>query len=212
MPSLTILYTANLQADFDLMPRVFSTIQQVRQSLPDGGWPFVLLDLGGAWSADAWICRATENRAPYLVLDAMGYNVARADGLDRAGIMGLQEAVQLRLLDDRMVYRWQWQDMSVNIGPRGEKPALTWAVPAHDETQIDQSADFFVAEAGKVTLFSQQGELGMVQVTWPDMEAITARRIAFDDHTRPNPTIAAAIEFVEREARFYAQRNQGTLE
>ena len=211
MPSLTILYTANLQADFDLMPRVFSTIQRVRRSLPDGGWPFLLLDLGGACNTDTWICQATENRAPYLVLDAMGYNAVRADGLDRAGIMSLQPAVQLRLLDDRMVYRWQWQDMSVNIGPRGEKPAITWTIAA-TSTQAEESADFFIAEGGRVTLFLLKGELGMIQLVWPEMEVVAARCIAFDDPVRRDPTIAAAIEFVEREARFYAQRNQGTKE
>ncbi len=196
---LTIIYTAHLAADFALMPYVFSIIQDIRNT--QVSHPMLLLDVGGATSSESWICQVTENRAPYLVLDAMGYHVVRADGLSVNGILGLQPSVQTRLVDDSVVYRWRRGEMQVNVGARAQAPGVAWLFEEAD-------AQFFAVEQGQLMLFPIRGAVGWIQVRWPEFSIIDARRISFDSARRPDPTIVSAIEFVEREAQSYAHKKQ----
>jgi hypothetical protein len=202
---LIVLFSAHLRADFDLLPRVSSTIQQIRATVPQARSPILLLDLGNAWAADSWACQVTGNRAPYLILDAMGYTAAHADGLDGSGIVGLQEVVQVRLLDDHRAYRWQRRNLTLNIGPTGEAPCVTWPLGQ----PFPSNAALYVAEHGRLTLFPQAGALGIVEVEWPQMQVVQATTIPFDRAIRPDPSIAACVGFVEREARFYAEKKKG---
>lgn len=199
---LNIFYTAHLEANFSLMPRLFSTIQQQRHQLSP---PTLLLDIGQVWSAEDWICQATENRAPYLVLDAMGYNAVLADGLDQAGILGLQEAVQLKLLGKNTIFKWHWRDLWLNIGSHAELPKISFAAP----DQTPPASKFFITEPQHLTLFPPRNEIIWLQVDWPHLNVIDFQSIPFDNDARPDPTIMGAIEFVENEARYYAQRKKG---
>jgi hypothetical protein len=201
--SLIVLFTANLRADFARLPRLSSTIQQIRAALAQSPRPILLLDLGGAWSADSWVCQATANRAPYLVLDAMSYAAVRADGLDRDAIFGLQSTVQLRLLDDHLTYRWAWREVSVNIGPGGTAPCVTWAAPGQQRPSPEAVC---LGEHGRLTLFPLSDGLGFVEVVWPRMQVAQTRVIPIDPTARPDPSIVACVEFVEREARAYLDR------
>lgn len=196
-----IVYTAQLAADFDLMPRVFSIVQHIRRSLSS---PVLLLDLGGACSSDSSLCQWTENRAPYLILDAMGYHVARADGLTVSAILGLQPMVQVRLVDDSVVVQWQQRELTVNVGPKGQAPCVAWTTESGEH--------LFEAEPGRLTLAPVAGAVSHIQVSWPDLSVIEARRIPFDDAIRADPTIVAAVEFVKQEARSYARKKQRDIE
>jgi hypothetical protein len=203
---LIILFTSGFQSNFDLMPRVFTTIQQIRGQFSDPPHPILLLDIGGVHSADSWICQATENRAPYLILDAMGYAVSRADGLDVGGIIGLQEVVQMKLMDDSIVYPWRWRDIIINVGSKGDVPCVTWATnfpsPPPDEIYTHELD-------GHLRLHSVDGAIGMIRADLPTLTVLESKRIAFSSTARPDPTIVAAIEFVEREAHQYAQKRGG---
>jgi hypothetical protein len=194
---LIILFTSGLQSDFDLMPRVFTTIQHVRGQFSDPPRPILLIDIGGVHSSDSWICQSTENRAPYLILDAMGYAVSRADGLDVGGIIGLQDVVQMKLMDDSIVYPWRWRDIIINIGSKGDVPCVSWnthspSTPAHEIYTHESD--------GHLRLHRVDGAVGMIRANLPTLAVLESRRIAFSSSARPDPTIVAAIEFVEREA------------
>lgn len=193
---MQIIYTAQLGKHFDKLPRIFNQIRQLRQPST------LLLDLGGVYSSEQWLCRATDNRAPYLVLDAMGYHVAYADGLTTGAIIGLQPQTQVRLLDNSVFHRWQWHEWLVNVGPTGLAPCVTWAL---DEGNTQP----YHAQDGRLTLYPYPDHIGCVTVQWPEMSVQTATFIPYDFLVPPDPTIVAAIEFIEREARFYEQKQRG---
>lgn len=202
---LTLLFTSGFQADFDLMPRAFTTIQQIRAQFSDPPQPILLMDIGGVHSPDSWICQATENRAPYLVLDAMGYAISRADGLDVGGIIGLQDVVQLKLMDDSIVYPWRWRDIIINVGSKGDAPLVSWATVSPSPPD-----EIFMHESdGHLKLHHVDGALGLIRATLPNLNVLEAERIEFSSTARPDPTIVAAIEFIEREAHYYAQKRGG---
>ncbi len=201
-PSLIVLFTANLRANFELMPHVSAMIQRMRSVLlAENPRPILLMDLGGAWDADSWDCQVTENRAPYLVLDAMGYAAVHADGLGIEDIMGMQETVQMRLMENTQPARWKWRDMVVNLGPNAAAPAVTWG-------RDDSLSDGVIAEVvgGYLTLYPQLGALGFVEATWPSLEIVQDKAIPFSWDIRPDPSIVACVEFVQREAKAYAER------
>jgi hypothetical protein len=187
------------------MPYLATTIRQARASSATvSPSPVLLIDLGGVWASDAYICQVTENRAPYLILDAMGYHVARADGLDVGGILGLRESVQVTLMDDSVVYRWHSHGITINVGPKGETPAITWPlVNTLSPTNV-------VAESanGRLMLYAPDGYLGKVEAQWPSMTIERAERIPFD-RSRPDPSIIEMVKFVEYEARAYERRQKG---
>ena len=80
---VTLLYTANLQGELTLLPRLFTLIQQERRAATG---PTLLLDLGDSCALSAWVCQATHGRAPFLVLDSMGYDAALIGGPERVPI------------------------------------------------------------------------------------------------------------------------------
>lgn len=190
---MQIIYTAHLHAQFEWMPHIFTQIRQLREP------PTLLLDLGGVSAPEHWICQATENRAAYLILDAMGYHAAYADGLTTGAIIGLQPQVQVRLLDNSIFYRWKWREWSLNVGPTAPAPSVTWPIDQPD-AQV---------QSGRLVLEPRVNHLGLLRVQWPEMTILESTYIPFDLSVPPDPTITAAIEFVEREARFYEQKQRG---
>lgn len=201
---VTILFTANLRANLAQMPYVATTLRRARhRSASEEPLPTLVLDVGGAWAADAWVCQVTGNRAPYLILDAMGYHVARADGLDVGGILGLREVVSLFLMDDSIVYTWRMQGVTLNVGPKAEPPAVTWPVPLAPA----EGGELLDAEAGRLTLYPPDGYVGKAVVEWPSMTVIEAQRVPFATD-RPDPSIIETVKFVEYEARAYHRRQQ----
>lgn len=206
MSELQVIFSANLAADFELMPYVATTIRQARQQPSTAEpRPTLLLDLGGAWSDEVWVSATTEHRAPYLILDAMGYSVARADGLDVGGILGLRNSVQMFLMDDSIVYRWQSYGVEVNVGPRASAPFVTWPAPmlapAFGQTIYQQ-------QDGGVILRPLTGEIGKIVADYPSMQVVEAERIAIR-RNRPDPSIVEMVKFVEWEARAYEARQKG---
>ena len=70
---MTLLYTAHLAGEIALLPRLFTLIGQERRA---AAGPVILLDMGDTCAVESWVCRATQGRAPFLVLDSMGYDAA----------------------------------------------------------------------------------------------------------------------------------------
>lgn len=201
--ALTVIYTANLRADFDLMARTATHIQTIRQAYGVAPYPILLLDIGGAWSDEAWVSVATEHRAPYLVLDAMAYHVINADGLDVGGILGLQTVIQAQLMDHTIVKKWQWRDIALNVGPRATAPCVAWSWERHPNADA-----WYKTEAGRLTLFPIE-QIGQLDVHYPNMTVQSAILHTVAESTRPDPTIVATTEYVEDEARYYESKQKG---
>ena len=68
--TVTIFTTANLRGAIDVLPRLASLILRGRAAQGIT----LLLDLGDTCSAESWVCRVTQGRAPFLLLDAIGYD------------------------------------------------------------------------------------------------------------------------------------------
>lgn len=203
---LIILFTSGFQANFDMMPRAFTTIQQIRSEFAEPAHPILLIDLGGVHHRESWVCQATENRAPYLILDAMGYAVSRADGLDVGGIIGLQDVVQMKLMDDSIVYPWRWHDIIIHVGSKGDVPCISWST---DFSSTSTEEIYSQESDGHLKLHPINGSLGFIRAQLPSLHVLEAKQIEFSTTARPDPTIVAAIEFVEREAQYYAQKRGG---
>lgn len=199
MTDIQILFTANLGADFELMPYLATLVRQARQP----SLPTLLMDVGGAASDDSWLCRATENRAPYIVLDAMGYTLARADGLDVRGILGLRGTVSLFLTDDSISYKWRSKDVELNVGPVADAPGVTWTLPDWD---VDFGDEIYMQrDEGIVWLAQPEGYVGNIIAEYPSMIVKDAEKIPFV-RNRPDPSIIEMVKFVEWEARAYLKR------
>ena len=194
-----------MQADFAQLPYVATAIRQARfNSDPTAPpQPTLLLDLGGAWSAESWVCQATDNRAPYLLLDAMGYALCRADGLDVGGILGMRDVVQMGMIDDSVVHRWHSHGVEVQVGAPATAPAITWHRPPQPAT----ATTFFAQNDGTITLYQPTGFLGKIVAEYPAMTIISAERLPLTTN-RPDPSITEMVKFVEREASAYQERQR----
>lgn len=181
-----LLITAQHRGDFAYLPRLFSQIKQLKRSLE--GKVF-LIDTGLAWSAESWVCVATENRAPYLVMDAMGYNFAFADGLVTESLIRLRMMVQVELLPVGSMIRLTFEDqlLEIAVNPALEEPTL-----AGQRLTLNHPARGTIRHM----IISQN--------TLQQDHVITVNR-----KLPPDPTIAGTVEFVEGEARYYLNNRKG---
>lgn len=198
---LTILYTANLRGDLDLLPRLFTWLRRLKQA---SGGRVLLLDAGNACADDAWHCTATGGRSTLLVLDAMGYQAANVTGfLTAAGRQKLADNVlALALVDERQA--WQQDDVLVVAADDGptQPCELCIVLAIGDATRLDGNTLHLASV--------QAGQVGMVVIGQADdkgrLALVRDEIIIMPVATLPDPTIAATVEFVLGEARYYARR------
>jgi hypothetical protein len=203
--TVTLLYTAHLAGEIALLPRLFTLIKQARRT---ANGPVVLLDLGDTCSGESWICRATQGRAPFLVLDSMGYDGAVIGGPEQVPI---PPSSLRRLLGNMMMPVILWnrafqitrQEITFTIAP-GNAP-LPDQAPG---IRIDRSTDGLPDANDPVPTLGDvaQGDLARVDMAWPEWTIKSARLIKVEPNTPIDPTIAAVVELVENEARYYAQQ------
>ncbi len=206
--TVTFLATAHLCGELALLPRLFSLIHQERSA---GRGPVVLLDLGDTCTVEAWVCRATLGRAPFLVLDSMGYDGAVIGGPEQAPI----PPSSLRLLAGQLL-------MPLIIWGRPRpltKGGVAFTVAAGNAVAppeppvlvIDRSAKMLPSPGSGPPVLGDvaQGCLLRVDVAWPAWTVREARLLPVED-TPPDPTIAAVVALVEEEARQFAQSGGGS--
>jgi len=199
MDTLQIFYTANINGDLQILPRLHTFIQQLKATYES---PPLLLDLGASCNADVWHCALTKGRSSIIVLDGMGYHAANVSGFlqERTKVTHI---VSTGLVDESHLWRYDIPPVRDDgiIVSGVLSPALTLciiAVPAAETTLALGALHLQTIEKGQV---------GAVTV---DLQAM--RLDAFEIHTmpakiKPDATITAAVEFVEDEARYYQQQN-----
>lgn len=190
-----------------LLPRLFTLIQQERRS---ASGPVLLLDLGDTGSVESAVCRATYGRAPFLVLDGMGYDAALIGGPERVPI----PLHALRQLVGQIVMPLVVWDRAVPLVKRGITVTVAAGhAPLMDGKpggiQVDRSTDRLpISGDPGVTLGDvSQGTLARVDVSWPEWLPQTALLLSVTPDILPDPTIAALVEFVEGEALSYAKQH-----
>lgn len=198
--TVTLLYTANLKGELTLLPRLFTLIQRERRV---SGGLVLLLDLGDTCSLESWVCRATQGRAPFLVLDGMGYDAALIGGPEKVPIppSSLRKLAGSLLMD---VVVWNRaraltrRGITLTIAP-GDAP-LPDGGPA---IRVDRSTEALpgIHEPGVTLGDVAHGVLARVDLAWPEWTAQSARTLAVSPEVSPDPTVAALVEFVESEAR-----------
>lgn len=177
---LHLLVTANSAGDLDYFPRLYRVLRDLRARLGGVIW---LIDTGGAWSSDVWLCAATENRAAYLILDAMGYTLAFADGLTLANFDKLSGQVLMRLQPADQIASMTYAEMLLYLGLGGDTELLNLPQPP-------------------------KGTIQQLDIDPLSGEVVGQKSHDVPADTLPDATIAATLEFISSEARYYQKQQQ----
>lgn len=217
MIPLTILYTANLRGDLDLLPRLYTFIRQLKaQRVEDETdvmlcpvepppQKVMLLDLGNSCASEVWHCAATGGRSTLMVLDAMGYHAAAVQ-LTNEGRERLKANTLTTAVVDENTY-WQDDGVLITLDKKGGE-----ALPYHylrvvltpsGKTQLGEK----LLELEKVNA----GQIGMARIDLTGKPRLIAQGIfEIPSGTLPDPTIAATVDFVTDEARYFQRTGSST--
>jgi hypothetical protein len=195
---LTIIYTANLRGNLNLLPRLYTLMRQMSY-----GGRVLRLDAGAACADTIWHCQVTGGRSTLLVLDAMGYDAANVTGyLTPAGREKIAaNLLNMRLLDEGV--SWSEDRIAIMTGstPDGLHD-LHVVLAAHPTTTLDGKTLYLASvDAGQVGIAQVDRAEGNGRLTLRQHEILTMSASAL-----PDPTIAATVEFVLSEARYIQQR------
>ena len=200
--SLTLLYTSNLRGDIRLLPRLYTFIQRLK---PPRRHDVLLVDLGHSCADEVWHCRLTQGRSMLIALDGMGFHAANAAALDPASRRQVEAQMTMALVDDSQP--WQY-----HIPPVAD-PSIIAAVQPKDQRarlQICLSPAAATRIHGNILYLAdvRAGQIGLARVDLRAAPRIAASHVHnLPPGTPPNPSLAAAVEFVESEAR-YLQKNR----
>lgn len=201
--TLSILYTYGLRGDLAYLPRLYTFLQQLKQQF---GNDSLLLDLGASCDSNSWHCQVTNGRSTLIVLDGMGYHAANVtDFLADGEHDKLKNVISTGMVDARHAWRYHVPpEKDEGIIVAGElAPALRLCIVAApaDETKLDNRALYLASV--------EQHEVGIIQIDLRSEMTMTHHDIVpVPEGLKPDPTIVAAAEFVEDEARFF-QKRQG---
>lgn len=181
-----VFVTAHSHCDLAYLPRLYTYLKHLKKTL-DG--PIVVIDSGVAWSNGEWLSVVTEHRAPYILLDAMGYTAAFCEGLSPDNIEKLHPQLQLQLLAPS-----QATVISLSTGE-------TITVAQHPQNnQI---------EAQGQTLYiplTPHRTIGYAHIALAPLTVLETQLYQVPATTLPDSTIAGTIEFVQDEARYYQKQ------
>ncbi|MBI5957822.1 MAG: hypothetical protein HY866_03740 [Chloroflexi bacterium] len=203
LSTITVLTTANLKGDLSLLPRLFTLIQQERRA---SSGLVLLFDLGDTCALEAWICHATQGRAPFLVLDGMGYDAAVIGGPEQVPI----PPSSLGRLAGQMVMPFAIWNRVLRLAKRGITFHLAPGNPPLPEIspviRVDRSTAALpgVGESSLMLGDVSPEHLARVDLSWPEWTVQAAKLVPVQPNTPPDPTILTLVEFVENEARGYA--------
>lgn len=193
---LTIIYTANLRGDLELLPRLYTYLQKLKSEANN---PVLLLDLGHSCAADVWHCAVTGGRSTLVILDGMGYHAANVTGfLEASQRDKLRNSMTTGMVDEQHSWRYHVppvRDETIIISGI-ETPALSLCIVAAPTT---------ATQFNSRTLWLQgieKGQVGLVEVDVPALKILSQTIFDMPSGLKPDATIAASVEFVEEEAQF----------
>lgn len=208
-----ILYTSNLQGDLEMLPRLQTYIRYLK-SLPVDDEDEVMicavqpqtprvfvLDMGHACATDVWHCSATDGRSTLIALDAMGYSAANVtEALTPESRIRLRDnLLGMALVDANS--DWTHEDLifTARRGASSVFPPFHINLIPSSVTQI-ASNTLHLADV-------RAGQVGTAQVSFLTGSPRLIAHAVFDlpSNTAPDPTIAATVDFVHSEARFYSR-------
>jgi len=208
--TVTVFTTANLRGAIDLLPRLATLILRERRTAEG---VTLLLDLGDTCSPESWVCRATQGRAPFLLLDAIGYDAAFIGG----EAMPIAPDAFRRLRDRIVMPLFLWHRASdltrreMTFHFAAGSATLPPSTPGFRITR--EGAALAAEEAGTIRLGDVPAEhIGRVAIRWPECAIVDARAIPLDDSEQPEPTIAAVLDLVIEEAQSLAQQQGESYE
>src|SRR5690606_37056376 len=92
----TLLYTASLNGQIDVLPRLYTFLKTLRSEL----YPALIIDLGQSCAPDVWHCDEPEGRAVLVALEGMGYTAANASHLSEEVQAKLHQQLVMALVDE----------------------------------------------------------------------------------------------------------------
>lgn len=165
-----------------------------------------LFDVGDTCSTSSWVCHATQGRAPFLVMDAMGYDAAIIGGPEQVPI----PITSLRKLTGHIGFTWiVWdrqghltkREITVTVAAGTASPLNTPAVQVkRADTRLPAGGDTLPL-IGDVA----QGDLLRVDLAWPDGTVQATRCVSVGGDTPADPTISAIVDLIESEAKQHMQ-------
>ena len=189
---LTLLYSAHLRGDLALLPRLYTFLHQL-------GPVDLLLDLGDACEESVWHCAATGGRSTLHVLDAMGYHAANVSAyLSAEGRAKLQaQPLGIALLASGESWQRDSLFISTDDSPPDTPHDLHIVLQPAAATRLENQTLHLAAVPG--------GSVGLVRL---DTQTIVEQAVLpLPATTLPDPTIAATVDFVLGEARYYQQHH-----
>lgn len=197
--ALNLLYSCDLRGDLALLPRLYSLIARLKSGTDA---PTLLLDLGNACSDAAWHCRETGGRSMLIALDAMGCDAANAAGMAAEERELLRGQVTVALIDEKTQWRRDigGKRIGLALSPRADAD-LTICLARSSRTELNGS----ILRLRRV----KGAELGQAVIdisASPRIVSSTTHAVTRD--LPQNPSIAAAVSFIESEARLF-QRKRG---
>lgn len=202
---LTIFYTYGLRGDLHRLPKLYTFMEQLKTKYHPKP---LILDLGESCADDVWHCEITKGRSTLIVLDGMGYHAANVDGIiqqeEREKLTGI---IRMGLVDN--AHDWHYdmppvKDDSIRVAYNlSDDYAIRLQIyPLPDEkTYVDDNVLYLTPV--------KSDQMGVIQLKLLDDPQIISNEIhTMPKGLHPNPTIVAAVEFVEDEARYY-QKHKG---
>jgi hypothetical protein len=214
--NLSILYTANIRGDLDLIPRLYTFLKELRRDMtrfrPEDEDVMLcvvqppetrtlLLDMGNSCASDVWHCAATDGRSALIALDAMGYNAANVPNLSAESRSKLEENLLGMALVDA---EHPWQDAGVLATGDAHSDLMT-STP-YNLSVVLSPADATHLNNRILRLTAvNAGQVGTAYISSVDTTPVLSAHAIFDlpPNTPPDPTIAGAVDFIIREARRY---------
>ncbi|MBA3870910.1 MAG: hypothetical protein H0X30_17345 [Anaerolineae bacterium] len=217
---LHILYTSNLRGDLDMLPRLQTFIRYLK-SLPVDDEDDVMicavqpqtprvfmLDLGHACAPDVWHCKATDGRSTLIALDAMGYHAANvADSLTPESRIRLRDnLLGMALVDSNT--DWSHDDLNFTSRRGGSQTTPSQTYPPFNINLTPASVTEITSNVLQLADV-QAGQAGTAQVSFLTGSPRLIAHGIFDlpTNTAPDPTIAATVDFIRNEARFYSRNH-----
>ena len=203
---LTILYTANIQGNIHMLPRLYTFLQTLKPIERQGT---LILDLGNSCTDKVWHCKITKGRSTLIILDAMGFHAANIDDiLDDMNREKVSETITMGLVNAKHAWTYHIPPMTdetiqATVNPIDETARLQICLSPTKSTYIEDNILHLANVPTK--------HIGIVKVDLANHPSITDQNTyKLPDNTPPNPTIVASVEFVESEARYF-QKQQSNL-